>query len=143
MFSLNLTSHTFRERIREIYLFAIGLYSKVESLGESGISFPIRIFYMFQLESSGFETVRERIRKNALAYRTHIQEYAEKAIQNKEVRAGLNPEIISYQKVGMIEGIGIHHSTNKENIKETLTKIYERVFDSYFDLVCTDGKIGN
>ncbi len=87
--------------------------------------------------------MRERIRKNALAYRTHIQEYAEKAIQNKEVRAGLDPETISYQIVGMIEGIGIHHSTNKENIKETLTKIYERVFDSYFDLICTDGKIGN
>lgn len=129
---------TFKERIKKMYLLGVSLFEMVESLGESGVKYPINSLYLFQLECESFPKIRKQFRETSVAYRTLIKNIVTEGIQNKEVKKDIDPEIISYQIIGMIEGIAIHQSTVKDNVGAILLQKYESVFNSYFNFICLD-----
>ncbi len=131
---------TFKERIKKVYMLGVSLFAMVESIGKNGIKYPIKRLFLFQLECEEFPQIREHFRETSIVYRVLIENIVFEGIQNNEVNKELNPEIISYQIIGMIEGIAIHHSTVKNNVDKLLTQKYESVFNSYFSFICTDSK---
>ena len=132
---------TFKERIKEVYTLGASIFAMVESMGKNGIKYPIKRLFIFQLECEDFPQIREQFRETSIAYRALMQHIVFEGIQKNEVKEGLDPEIISYQIIGMIEGIAIHHSTVKNNVSEFLIQKYESVFKSYFNFICTDQSI--
>ena len=130
----------FKGRIKKVYMLGVSLFAMVESMGKSGIKYPIKRLFLFQLECENFPQIREHFRETSNAYRVLIENMVFEGIQNNEVNKELNPELISYQIIGMIEGIAIHHSTVKNNVDKMLIQKYESVFNSYFNFICTDRK---
>lgn len=127
---------TFKQRIQKVYMRGVGLFTMVESVGENGIKYPIRRLFHFQLECENFPELRKQFRETAQAYTQSIQAIVFEGIQNNEVHKNLDPETLSYQIVGMIEGIAVHNSTFKTNVGEMLIEKYENVFNSYFNFIC-------
>ena len=127
---------TFKAHIAKIYMLGVSLFAMVESMGKNGIKYPIQRLFHFQLECENFPELRNRFSETSIAYKNIIQNIVAEGIQNNEVRKELDPEIISLQIVGMIEGIAIHHSTVKKNIDHLLIEKYEKVFNSYFNFIC-------
>lgn len=134
---------SFREQIRVAHMFAVDLFSMVETLEEKGIEYPIQKFYKLQLECENFPAIRERFKESSIAYRRLVQKLVEQGMANQEVKAGLDPESISYQIVGMIEGVSIHNSTIKNQVREVMGGKYNQIFGSYLDLICTSSRPSN
>ncbi|WOD43874.1 TetR/AcrR family transcriptional regulator [Hwangdonia lutea] len=129
---------TFKQRIKKVYRLGVSLFEMVESMGKSGVKYPINSLYLFQLECESFPQIRKQFKATSMAYRALIENLVIEGIQNKEVKKELNPEVISYQIIGMIEGIAIHQSTAKDNVGPMLLQNYESVFESYFKFICLD-----
>lgn len=129
-------SLTFKERIEKVYMRGVSLFTMVESVGDNGIKYPIRRLFHFQLECENFPELRNQFRATSQAYTQRIQEIVFEGIQNNEVHSNLDPETLSYQIVGMIEGIAVHNSTVKNEVGKMLTEKYEKVFNSYFNFIC-------
>lgn len=127
---------SFKERIVNIYMRGVSLFAMVESMGKNGIKYPIQRLFHFQLECENFPEMRMQFRETSNAYAKHIQEIVFEGIQNNEVKKELDPEILSIQIVGMIEGIAVHNSTYKKDVGPMLIEKYEKVFKSYFDFIC-------
>ena len=127
---------TFKERIVKVYMRAISLFALVESMGENGIKYPIQRLFHFQLECENFPAIRKQFRATSEAYAKHIQDIVFEGIQNNEVKKELDPEILSIQIVGMIEGIAVHNSSVKKDINQMLTEKYQKVFHTYFTFIC-------
>lgn len=127
---------SFRERIKRVYNLGVGLFAMVESMGKNGIKYPIQRLFHFQLECENFPEMRKQFRNTSIAYAKFVQDIVYEGIQNGEVKPELDPEILSYQIIGMIEGIAIHNSTVKKGIENMLTEKYENVFNSYFNFIC-------
>lgn len=125
---------SFEKQVEKLYFFAIDLYTMIENL-EDGIDFPIRCFYQFQLECENFESIREKFKAVANSYRIFTKNLVSEAISNKVLKPDLDADLISYQIVGMIEGIAIHHSTLKNNVKSILEAKYEKIFKAYLELI--------
>ncbi len=134
-------NYPFREQIEKLYWIAIDLYDRTEHIEEERvIDYPIKNFYNFQLECENFDEIREKFKNVAYGYRKVVEELVEEAMLKNEIKAGLNSESISFQIIGIIEGMAIHHSTLKNNVKEIMAKKFKKVFDSYIDLICIDEK---
>lgn len=127
---------TFKQRIEKAYTLGVSLFAMVESIGKNGIKYPIQRLFQFQLECENFPEIRNQFRETSIAYKQFIQNIVSEGIQNNEVKKELDPEIISYQIVGMIEGIAIHHSTVKRNVDQMLIEKYEKMFNTYFNFIC-------
>ena len=125
---------SFSERIKSRYLFFVDLIDFVEKSGK-GTNFPIRRYFLFQLESEENSEIRERITHTLEAYRNNIQEIIQQAINSKEIKAQLSSQVIAMQLMSMIEGIAIHHSTLETNSKPFLIQQYERVVLPYINLL--------
>ena len=95
----------------------VGFFVMLESIGKNGIKYPIQRLYQFQLECENFPEVRRQFRQTSIAYKNFVQHIVSQGIQNNEVKKDLDPEILSYQIIGMIEGIAIHHSTVKQRLE--------------------------
>jgi len=132
------TQLSFRDRIKVRYAYAASIFSMVEKIGKEEIKFPIRTFFMFQLESEKHPEFIGRIRETVASYRGEIKMIVEKAIENREIKEGLSSEIVMQQIISMIEGTAIHHSTLEEKAESFLMNQYDTIFESYFDLICTD-----
>lgn len=131
---------TFKERIQKVYMQGVSLFTMVESIGKNGIKYPIQRLYHFQLECENFPEARRQFRETAKAYKNVVQRIVFEGIQNNEVKKELDPEILGYQIVGMIEGIAIHHSTVKKEVGAMLIEHYDKVFLSYFNFICTNSQ---
>lgn len=131
---------SFKDRIEMIYKLGVGLFAMVESMGKNGIKYPIQRLFHFQLECENFPEMRKEFRKTSIAYAKIVQDIVHEGIQNGEVKRELDPEILSYQIIGMIEGIAIHNSTVKQDIENMLMGKYEKVFNSYFNFICPNSK---
>ncbi len=131
----NFDGITFDKQIEKLYFFAIDLYTMIENL-EEGIDYPIRCFYQFQLECENFESIREKFKVVADSYRIFTKDLLSEAITKKVVKPDLDVDTISYLIVGMIEGIAIHHSTLKNNVKSILAEKYQKVFKAFLELIC-------
>lgn len=127
---------TFKQRIETVYRLGVGLFAMVESMGKNGIKYPIQRMFHFQLECENFPEIRKQFRSTSAAYAKFVQDIVYEGILSGEVKQELDPEILSYQIVGMIEGIAIHNSTVKQDIENILIEKFEKVFDSYFNFIC-------
>lgn len=127
----------FRKDIQTIYSFAAEVLSKIENLTEQHVDFPIRNFFSFQLESETYHEIRERVVQAVKENRRVIRALVEDAVLTKQIRNDLDTEAITFQIIGMVEGIIIHHSTEKNNVKNLLLEKYKKVFDAFFKMVCT------
>lgn len=131
----------FREQIKKLYLIGLELYDKTEHIDENNnIDYAIKNFYNFQLECENFDLIREKFKQITNSYRKVVEELVVDAIKNKEVKDGLDSEQISFQIIGIIEGMAIHHSTLKNDIKNSMEEKLKKVFESYLNLICTDAK---
>ncbi|HUH27745.1 TetR/AcrR family transcriptional regulator [Gelidibacter sp.] len=126
----------FKDRIKMIYKLGVGLFAMVESMGKNGIKYPVQRLFHFQLECENFPEMRKEFRNTSIAYAKIVQDIVYEGIQNGEVKPELDAEILSYQIIGMIEGIAIHNSTVKQDIENMLMEKYEKVFNSYFNFIC-------
>jgi AcrR family transcriptional regulator len=132
---------SFREQIKKLYWIGLELYDKTEHIDENNnIDYAIKNFFNFQLECENFDLIREKFKQITIGYRKVVEELVVDAINNKEVIEGLDAESISFQIIGIIEGMAIHHSTIKNNVKEIMAEKFKKVFDSYLDLICVDEK---
>lgn len=127
---------SFKARIVKVYMLGVSLFAMVESMGKNGIKYPIQRLFHFQLECENFPELRNRFSETSVAYKNFIQSIVAEGIGNNEVRNDLDPQIISLQIVGMIEGIAIHYSTTKKNSDHMLIEKYENVFNTYFNFIC-------
>lgn len=131
---------SFKDRIEKVYMLGVSLFAMVESMGKNGIKYPIQRLFHFQLECENFPEIRKQFRKTSIAYGKFVQEIVFEGIQNGEVKEELDPEVVSCQIIGMIEGIAIHNSTVKQDIEAMLTEKYKKVFASYFNFICPVSK---
>ena len=128
----------FKKDIETIYHFAADVFSSIENLTEQGLDFPTRNFFSFQLESETNPKVRQRILETVTQYRKEIQQLVKHAMDTKQIRNDLDVESVALQIIGMMEGMAIHHSTIKGDIKNVLLAKYKAVFDNYFKMICLE-----
>lgn len=133
---LDLTSDSFRENVKSLYSFIAVMFGKIEHLTQKKISYPIRNFYSYQLESEHNELLRSTAQKIILEHQKKIEHFVIHAIELGEISKTHNVEAVVLQIMGMVEGLAVHHSTIKENVKEELMKKYRLAFDNYLELIC-------
>lgn len=133
------TNASFSERIKSRFLFFVDLIDFVEKSGE-GVTFPIRHYYLFQLESEEDDDIRSKITETLIIYRSEIQKIVEQAIQNKEIKISLSTSIIAQQLISIIEGTAIHNSTLEKNSKPFLLQKYDEVIQPYINLLTNQTK---
>ncbi|MCK5776124.1 MAG: TetR/AcrR family transcriptional regulator [Bacteroidales bacterium] len=129
---------TFSENIEMIYHFFADLFSDIEHMGVNGIEYPMRRFFSFQLDSEKDEVIREKIFIAVLKFRERIKGLVQIAHDRGQIKTELDIEAVSYHIIALIEGIPLHHSTVKRDVKNELLKKYSLVFDSYLKLICTN-----
>ncbi|CAM1345154.1 TetR/AcrR family transcriptional regulator [Tenacibaculum amylolyticum] len=122
------------ERLKTRYLFLLDLIDFVENTGE-GIHFPIRRYFLFQLESEEDEIIRVKILDTLQKYRLEITQIIVSSFEKKEITITLSAPVIAQQLIGMIEGIMIHHSTLEKNSKTFLLQKYNEVIQPYINLI--------
>jgi AcrR family transcriptional regulator len=122
--------------IKHLYSYVASMFDNIENVTESGLEYPIRDFFSFQLQSEINPLIREKIYEAVLQYRELVENLVAFAIDQGQIKKDLNIEITALQIIGMIEGIAIHHSTHRIGIKEFMIKKYNQVFDEYFKLIC-------
>lgn len=125
----------FRQRIRLCYEQAVHLFDTIEQIGETGVSFPIRTYFIFQLESERDETIRVRVQTAMETYRQEVIEIVQAAIHEGGIKVALTAETIGLQIMTMIEGIAMHYSALEKGSKAFLLQKYETIIDSYLDVI--------
>jgi AcrR family transcriptional regulator len=131
---------TFREQVYRVIGLATALYDSIEQIEEHVFEYPIKNFYFFQLECENFDQLREKFKVAADDYRIMVEDLVRDALVKKEIKETLDAEIISYQIIGMIEGMAIHRSTIRNNAKNIMNELYKKVFDSYLNSICLNEK---
>ena len=134
--NLDLTSDSFKENIESLYTFIATMFGCVEYVVEDKLPYAIRNFFSFQLESEHHELIRTGTELNIIEQENKIKYFVVKAMETGQISNQLNVEAVSLQILGMIEGVAIHHSTIKENVKEELLKKYKLAFDNYLEMIC-------
>lgn len=129
-------SGVFVQDIEYLYSYAASMFDNIEHVTESGLEYPIRDFFSFQLQSETNDLIREKIYEAVLQYREIVENLVALAIDKGQIKNDLNVKVTALQIIGMIEGIAIHHSTQRNDIKEFIIKKYKQVFDEYFKLIC-------
>lgn len=126
----------FMSRIKLRYKTMAQTIASVESLcQQSGHSFPIRTFFIFQLESEKDDTVRKKIKKAIELYRQEIIAIVQMAIDRGEITLDVSADVIAYQIIGMVEGLAIHHSTIEDNGARQLMDTYNRILGPYLNML--------
>jgi len=126
----------FKKDIETLYHFAADLFYTIETLSPSGLDFPIRNFFSFQLESENNAQVRHNILETLEHYRKDVQNLVRHAMNSKQIRNDLDVEAVAFQIISLMEGLAMNHSTVKGDIKNILLIKYKQVFDNYFKLIC-------
>ena len=133
---LEFQSGDFRQDIECLYNYIVKLFAGIEKLTEEGLNYPIRSFYVYQLKSEHIETMRNQKILAIGEFRNKVKNIVIDAIDNGQIKEGLEVDIITTHILSFIDGIAIHHSTIKMNVREELTRKYQLVFDSYLKLIC-------
>ena len=124
------------ERLRSRFVFFLNSIDFVEQQGE-GISFPIRNYFIFQLESEREKQILENAQMTMDKYRANMTQIIQAAMDKKEITSALPAYIVAQQLMSMMEGLAIHHSTVEKNCKAFLMEKYDEVIVSYSDLLLT------
>ena len=123
-----------KERLRFRFVFFLDMIDFVEQQGE-GISFPIRNYFIFQLESERDEQILENVQMTMNKYRDDMTQFIQNAMDKKEITSVLPASIIAQQVMSMMEGLAIHHSAVEKDCKTFLMEKYDEVIVSYLDLL--------
>ena len=130
-----------RIRLRQRFEYFLRQIDYVENSGEKGISFPIRAFFIFQLESEQDAFILKRVNAAMQHYRQEVTQLILTGMDKKEIDTVLPATIIAQQIMAMTEGIVLHHSALERDCKAFLMDKYDEVIDKYLDLiVSTDTK---
>lgn len=135
---LDFKSGNFVQDIKHLCNFALDLFDFIENISDEDSDFPIRNYFSFQLESEKNEAIRGQTTLTVAKFRKVIREVINSAHDNQQLRSNLNLEAIAFQIIGLVEGVALHHSTIRNNVREELSKKYDLVFDSYLKFVCAD-----
>ena len=127
----------FVNRIKLRYEVMANTIATVEQMGKQGNTYPIRTFFMFQLESEKDKDIRNKIKEAIEAYRKEIISIVQLAIDRKEIKIKIPADIIAYQIISMVEGLAIHHSTLEKDGASFLKEKYEEVIQPYLQLIST------
>ena len=127
----------FKKRLRQRYGYFVNVIEFIEQMGATGISFPIRAYFIFQLESEQDDFILERVQRSMDNYRQEIVNLIQTAIDRQEIDTSLSARLIAQHIMSMMEGIAIHHSSIEKNCKAFLMDKYDEVIDSYLDLLIT------
>ena len=127
-------SKNLQDRIKTRYQFFVNLIDFVENTGD-GNDFPIRRYFLFQLESEKDEKIRKKITNTLQEYHREVEKIISEAIQSEEIRVQLSSKVITEQLMCMIEGIVIHHSTLEKDSKQFLSKKYTEIITPYLNLI--------
>lgn len=131
-------TENFANSVRLLYRIASDMFSSIESLTDKGLDYPIRNYYSFQLESEKNELIQSKTLLVLKEFRKTIKSIVLTAYENQQIKDDLDTTAITFQIIGLIEGIAVHHSTIKDKVKSKLMKKYDLVFDSYLKLICTN-----
>ena len=130
----------FRARMRLHYGFMARLFSEIQKIGD-GIDFPIRAYFLFQLESEKDDDLREKIVDAVTTFRQETISMVQAAIDKGEIKVNLSAKTIAYQIIGLTEGMAIHHSAVEKAGETFLMKKYDEIIIPYLDLIC--GKVNH
>ena len=134
----HIESDDFSEQVKALYIFAAELFHSIEHISENDSDYPIRNYFSFQLENEKNDQVRIQTVSALNAFRNTIKQIVTSGFEKKQIKKELDIPSISLQIMALIEGVAIHHSTIKNNVKEELLKKYELAFTSYLKLICTN-----
>ena len=126
-----------RQKIRQWFEYFVSQIDFVEKSGDMGIPFPIRKFFIFQLESEQDAFILERVQEVMDYYRQEMTKLIQTAIDEGEIDSLLAANVLAQQIMYMIEGIMVHHSSVEKNCKAYLMTKYDEVIDKYLDLLMT------
>jgi len=122
-------------RIQNRYDSLLNLIDFIEHLGDEGIKYPIRTFFIFQLECEKDNSIMKNVQASMDQYRSEVKSIIQEGLDKNEIVTGLFAEIIALQIMSMAEGIAIHYSTVESGCKAFLSKKFSDVIDSYVDLL--------
>lgn len=131
-----LETDVFADQVKSLYTFATELFHSIEHISEYDSDYPIRNYFSFQLESEKNDEVRVQTISALNAFRNTIKQIVTSGFEKKQIKEELDIPSVSLQIIGLIEGVAIHHSTIKNNVKVELLKKYELAFTSYLKLIC-------
>ena len=135
--NLTESSGDFKTDVHFLCVFASNLFGAIEQVVPGGMDFPIRNFFSYQLESEKNDEIREKISLSVIEYRQVVKSLVIAAKERGQIKEHLDPETISIQIIGLLEGIAIHHSTERRDVQNTLTAIYKDIFESYLEQIVT------
>jgi len=125
---------SFKEQIRFRFETMIDLFTTINKMiGKN--SYPIRSYFLFQLESEKDVMLRKKIELGLENYRNDLIELVQSAIHRKEIKSALAPDVIAFQLIALIEGIAIHHSTVSEDIDGFLRSKFEELIIPYIQMI--------
>ncbi len=127
-----------RHKIRQWFEYFVSQIDAVEKSGVAGIPFPIRKFFIFQLESEQDAFILERVEEAMDYYRQEMTKLIQVAIDKEEIDSQLSADVLGQQIMYMIEGIMVHHSSVEKDCKAYLMTKYDEVIDRYLDLLVTN-----
>lgn len=117
----------FKERAMNRCTIVADLFDQVEKY----VDYPIRAYFSFQLEAEKFAVIRQKLEIALMLYRSEVIEIINQAQKNGELPQELSAEALAMQFIGLVEGIAIHHSLLKDNVKETLLETYRKTIDNF------------
>lgn len=129
-------SGNFRQDVEFLYSYVTKLFTGIENLRIGGLNYPIRSFFVYQLKSEHNETIRDKKILSVIEFRKKVRHMVKLGLENGQIRNDLKVEEVTSHIISFIEGLAIHHSTIKSNVKDELNKNYRLVFDSYLKLIC-------
>ena len=132
---IDFNSGNFTKDVEQLYSYVAELFHNIEHISENGSDYPIRNYFSFQLESEKNKTIRGQNTKAIAEFRKTVENIVVAGFTNNQINPDLNVATITMQIIGLTEGVAIHHSTLKNNVKVKLLKKYKLVFDSYLSLI--------
>lgn len=125
----------FSERIKNRYEIFCQICDYVEKCVPGGIEFPLRAYFIFQLESERDSIIYSRIVQKMAEQRAEIISIVQLAKDKGEIHKDLEPSVIAYQLISMIEGVAIHYSTVRAECAVFLRTKFQTILDPYLNMI--------
>ncbi|OIQ38023.1 MAG: hypothetical protein BM563_07055 [Bacteroidetes bacterium MedPE-SWsnd-G1] len=134
---VDFNSGNFKKDIEVLYYYVAELFHNIENISKYS-DYPIRNYFSFQLESEKNTAIRGQTIQAVAEFRKTVEGIVTNGFSNNQIKSDLDIKTITLQIVGLIEGVAVHHSTLKDNVKDVLLKRYKLVFDSFLSFICTE-----
>ncbi|MDT0553222.1 TetR/AcrR family transcriptional regulator [Urechidicola vernalis] len=135
---VDFNSGSFKKDIESLYNYVAELFHNIENISKNDSDYPIRNYFSFQLESEKNTAIRGQTTQAVAEFRKTVEDIVINGFSNHQIKPELDVKTITLQIIGMVEGVAVHHSTLKDNVKEILLKKYQLVFDSFLSFICNE-----